>query len=171
MDAADLQIRRLAPTEAALYREIRLEALRHDPDAFSSTFESEDSKPLTWFADRLTGSEILGAFRKGELCGTAALLIAPGPKEDHKGFLWGMYVRPNARGLGVGQRLGEAIINVARSRIERILLTVVRGNEPAQRLYAGLGFQEYGIEKSALKKNGRYYDEILMAKALRRPSD
>jgi RimJ/RimL family protein N-acetyltransferase len=35
-----------------------------------------------------------------------------------------------------------------------------------RRLYASLGFVEYGIERKALKHNGRYYDEILMAKEL-----
>jgi hypothetical protein len=39
-------------------------------------------------------------------------------------------------------------------------------NEAARRLYAGLGFVEYGIEKNALKDGGRYYDEVLMAKPL-----
>jgi ribosomal protein S18 acetylase RimI-like enzyme len=40
------------------------------------------------------------------------------------------------------------------------------GNEPARRLYARLGFVEYGIERNSLKHKGRYYDEILMAKDL-----
>jgi hypothetical protein len=40
------------------------------------------------------------------------------------------------------------------------------GNEPARRLYARLGFVEYGIERNSLKHGGRYYDEILMAKDL-----
>ena len=39
-------------------------------------------------------------------------------------------------------------------------------NEQARRLYASLGFVEYGTEKNALKQNGRYYDEVLMAKDL-----
>jgi RimJ/RimL family protein N-acetyltransferase len=43
---------------------------------------------------------------------------------------------------------------------------VVSDNREARRLYAGLGFVEYGVEKKALKHNGRYYDEILMAKEL-----
>ena len=43
---------------------------------------------------------------------------------------------------------------------------VVTDNEPAQRLYASLGFVEYGVEKNSLKQNGRYWDEALMAKPL-----
>ena len=50
--------------------------------------------------------------------------------------------------------------------VELIQLTVVSENEAARRLYADLGFVEYGIERNALKQGGRYYDEILMAKDL-----
>jgi RimJ/RimL family protein N-acetyltransferase len=43
---------------------------------------------------------------------------------------------------------------------------VVTGNEQARRLYASLGFVEYGMERKSLKHNGQYFDEILMAKDL-----
>ena len=43
---------------------------------------------------------------------------------------------------------------------------MVRDNEQARRLYARLGFVEYGVEKNALKHGGGYYDEVLMAKDL-----
>ena len=84
----------------------------------------------------------------------------------HKGHLVGMYVRGEARRSGVGRRLVEAIIETARGHVEVIQLTVVAGNETARRLYAGLGFEEYGHEKKALKSGDRYFDEILMAKDL-----
>jgi ribosomal protein S18 acetylase RimI-like enzyme len=68
----------------------------------------------------------------------------------------------------VGRRLVETIIAFARQRVELIQLAVVSECEQARRLYASLGFVEYGIEKNALRQDGRYYDEILMAKDLRR---
>jgi len=167
VNSADDRIRRIRPTQAALYREIRLEALQRNPEAFASTFESENAKPLTWFADRLAGAEVLGAFHDAKPFGTAGLLIQQGPKEAHKGLLWGMYVRPSARKTGVGRRLVEAIIELARPRIELIQLAVGRDNEPARRLYSSLGFVEYGIEINAHKQNGLYVDEVLMARDLR----
>lgn len=74
-----------------------------------------------------------------------------------------MYVRPSSRNCGVGQRLVETIIEFARQRVELIQLAVVSDNEQARRLYGRLGFVEYGLEKKALKQDGRYYDEVLMA--------
>jgi predicted N-acetyltransferase YhbS len=74
-----------------------------------------------------------------------------------------MYVLPNARKSGVGRQLVDAVIDVARQHVEILQLRVVSDNEPARRLYAGLGFVEYGLEKNSLKQGGTYYDEILMA--------
>ena len=95
--------------------------------------------------------------------GIAGFRIHEGEKERHKGLLWGMYVRPDARKAGVGRQLVEAVIDHARDRVEVMQLSVVSGNEPARRLYASLGFVEYGVEKKSLKQDGHYYDEILMA--------
>jgi len=72
-----------------------------------------------------------------------------------------------ARNAGVGRRLIETIIEFAGERVELIQLAVVSENEQARRLYERLGFREYGLEKNALKQDGRYYDEVLMAKDLK----
>lgn len=162
----DVQIRRLSPADAILYRELRLEALRLAPDAFSSTFTIENAEPLTWFADRLARSAVFGAFDGEKLRGIAAFLARQGQKERHKGVLVGMYVRPDARNTGIGRRLAEAVIEHARRKVEILQLSVVAGNEPARRLYTNLGFVKYGVEKNALKESGRYWDEVLMAKSL-----
>jgi len=170
VDAAQIQIRRLAPADAALYRDIRLEALRCNPEAFGSTFDAENAQPLTVFSDRIGGSSVFGAFLDSKLVGIAGLLIGKGQKEAHKGRLVGMYVRPSARRAGVGRRLVETIVESARHSVELIQLAVVSDNEPARRLYERRGFVEYGLEKKALKQGGHYYDEVLMAKNLK-PED
>jgi ribosomal protein S18 acetylase RimI-like enzyme len=89
-----------------------------------------------------------------------------GAKQAHKGLLWGMYVRPIARGTGVAKHLIKAILSHARERVKLLQLAVVSENEAAQRLYRNFGFVEYGHEVHALKQSGRYYDEVLMAVAL-----
>jgi hypothetical protein len=77
-----------------LYREVRLEALLRNPEAYSSTYEAEAGQSLTWFADRLAGSAVFGAFSGGDLLGIASFLIPLEGKEGHKGMLAGMYVPP-----------------------------------------------------------------------------
>lgn len=165
MQADDIRVRRLLPEDAARYREIRLEGLRVSPEAFGNTFELENARPIELFADRIRDSETMGAFEGAEILGVAGLRTNQGPKESHKGMLVGMYVRPQARNRGVGRRLVEAVMEVARRRgVELLQLAVVSDNEPARRLYARLGFVEYGIEKKSLKQGGRYTDEVLMVK-------
>ena len=168
MEVADFTIRRLEPeADATLYREIRLEALRTAPESFGSDVAAETARPLEWFAERLETSDVFGAFLAERLAGVAGLVRQPGVKNAHKAVLWGMFVRPDVRGMGVGRRLAEAIIERARGQAEILQLAVARSNQPARRLYTDLSFKEYGLEKDALKIGGRYFDEILMALDLR----
>jgi ribosomal protein S18 acetylase RimI-like enzyme len=51
----------------------------------------------------------------------------------------------------------------ARQHVELLQLFVVADNMPARRLYASLGFVEYGIERHATKYHGEYHDDVLMA--------
>jgi RimJ/RimL family protein N-acetyltransferase len=166
VDTLQIEIRRLAPSEGTTYRDIRLEALRGSPEAFGSTFEAESVRPLEHFSARVAQCPVFGAFRDAEIVGMAGFLGREGAKDAHKGYLWGMYVRPDARNAGVGRKLAEAVIDYARQHVEVLQLDVVSENEAARRLYARLGFVEYGIERKALKQGGRYYDEVLMAKDL-----
>jgi ribosomal protein S18 acetylase RimI-like enzyme len=165
-DSSQVQIRRLMPADARLYREIRLEALQQAPEAFGSTFEQECSQSLAQFEEALTKADVFGAFRETDLLGMAGYFTQAGAKQAHKGLLWGMYVRSIARGTGVAKHLVEAVLGHARERVELVQLAVVSENEAAQRLYRSCGFVAYGHEVHALKQGGRYYDEVLMAVAL-----
>jgi RimJ/RimL family protein N-acetyltransferase len=160
------QIRRLEPGDAALYREIRLEALQRDPEAFGSTFERENVQPLSWFEAAISRADIFGGFLDGRLMGVAGFAAQEGTKHAHKGLLWAMYVRSAARKSGLGKILVAAVLDHARGRVEMVQLAVVSENEAALRLYEAVGFVEYGYEKRALKQDGRYFDEVLMVKFL-----
>jgi ribosomal protein S18 acetylase RimI-like enzyme len=165
MSGEPVVVRRLTPADAALFREVRLEGLRRDPAAFSSTFEDESSREMSSFADRLAAA-VFAAFRDAELLGVAGFYVQPGPKHAHKGTLWGMYVRPHARGAGVGAILVAAVLDHARQHVEQIQLTVISENLAARRLYERFGFEEYGLEKRAAKYRGRYHDDVLMTRML-----
>src|SRR3974390_632921 len=155
------QIRLLTPSDAVAYRDIRLEGLQRDPDAFSSTFERESAMPLNWFEERIVNGNVFGALGDSELLGVAGYRPQEGAKVSHKAGFWGMYVRKAARGSGLGERLIEAIVDHATGRVERLHPSVTSGNEAAYRLYRKTGFSEYGREMKALKQDGRYFDEIL----------
>jgi putative acetyltransferase len=93
--------------------------------------------------DQLPGSytEAGGAFfvaRRGDaLLGTAGLF----PVKDGGLELRKMYLRPAARGLGVGRALWEACLAFARARgARRIVLDTTEQMEAAIRFYQRLGF-------------------------------
>jgi ribosomal protein S18 acetylase RimI-like enzyme len=162
-----IAIRRLLESAAEDFRTIRLEALRAAPDAFGSTYESEVARPIKAFEERLANSLVFGAYDGEGIIGMAGLARNTGAKEQHKAFLWGMYVRADERRRGAGAALVDAIINEAPDGVEQITLTVVTDNGAALALYARLGFAIYGVEPKALKVGDGYSDETLMMRFLR----
>jgi len=46
--------------------------------------------------------------------------------------------------------------------VEQVILTVTHSNEAARMLYLRAGFVSFGIEKNALKFEGRYFDKEYM---------
>ena len=68
---------------------------------------------------------------------------------------------------GLAARLAQGIIELARPLVEEVCLTVVASNAAAYRLYSAAGFEQYGLERRALKIGDAYFDEVLMALALR----
>ena len=163
-----LKVRRLDPQEFASYREIRLEGLKNHPDAFSASWETESTRPASWWAERLESNIVLGGWIDGSpLAGVVGFRMHGGTKVRHKGVLWGMYVRPDARGTGLAASLVQRVIERAPPFLEEILLAVVASNVAACRLYRSAGFEQYGREQRALKVGDEYYDEALMALSLR----
>jgi RimJ/RimL family protein N-acetyltransferase len=157
------EIRLLRPDQPGLYRRIRLESLRLHPESFGSSFEEESAQSLAWFRQRLTGNAIFGGFREKALLGCVGFMPESGLKRAHKGHLWGMYVREEARGTGLARELVEAVVTHARERVMVLQLSVTVGNLAARRLYEAAGFKVYGLEAAALHVDGRYVDEEHMA--------
>ena len=73
-------------------------------------YEDVRDRPLAAVAEeirtRYTGrdSVVLGAFEP-QLVGLAGCFRMEGRKNAHKTLIWGMYVAPEARGLGTGRAL------------------------------------------------------------------
>ncbi len=159
---AAIEVRRLVSDDAEDYRAIRLAALRGDPDAFGSVYAVEAERPLAEFAQRIDDCVVLGAYAGGRIVGVVGFKQETGPKDSHKGFVFGLYVHPDWRRHGVGMKLMKALIASAKGGVEQLTLAVVQDNSHATALYRTLGFEIYGVEPRALKTADGYSDEALM---------
>ena len=161
-----ITVRILGPEDAEAYRELRLDALHLHPEAFGAAHEDEAGLPLQAFRTRLAPpapSAVFGAFAGDALVGMTGLLVDPRAKVRHKALVWGVFVRPEARGGRIAARLLEAVVAHARADgVEQLRLTVVTSNAAARGIYDAAGFRIYGVERHALKLGpGRYVDEEL----------
>lgn len=164
---AAFTVRRLGTPDAAAYRALRLEALAAHPEAFGASWDAETGEPPAWFAERLARNAVFGGHAEGSgLAGVVALAVSEAPKLRHKGALWGMYVRPEARGAGLASVLLARVLDHARGVVEEVRLTVTASNAAAVRLYEPAGFVAYGREPRALRVGDAYHDAVLMARRL-----
>jgi ribosomal protein S18 acetylase RimI-like enzyme len=154
-------IRRLTAADAAAYRALRLEALAEHPAAFTAAYEDEAEMPLAAIAGRLSNGTVFAAGAE-RLDGMAGFYVRDGRKACHRGMLWGLYVRPEARGTGLGMALIDAVKAHARPLVEEVMLGVGVDNPSAIALYRNAGFVRCGSERRAIKIGTRYFDEILM---------
>jgi ribosomal protein S18 acetylase RimI-like enzyme len=161
-DSFSFSIRRLLAADAEAFRAVRLEGLERHPSAFGASLNEESSKPLSFFADRLEANHVLGAENSGRLSGVAGFRLHDSEKTRHRGTLWGMYVRDEARGTGVARRLVDGILAHARAHVEQIALSVWAENPAAIALYRSAGFVAFARDERSLKIDGVYYDELLM---------
>ncbi len=123
------------------WRDIRLQALRDAPDAFGSTYAEQNRRGENHWRQRVAGSGLFLAWipevSVAEPAGMAGgYQAAPGTVE-----LISMFVRPQARGRGVGEALIDAVTGWARERdATSVHLWVTDINKHARRLYERCGF-------------------------------
>lgn len=120
-------------------RDIRLEALRNAPEAFASSYERELDRPEAHWRERSARGGTFLAFIP-EVSTPAGL--AGGYRQDPDTMhLVSMYVRPQARGRGVGEALVSAVARWAGAKGAKSLqLWVTETNTPARLLYQRCGF-------------------------------
>ncbi|WP_265502893.1 GNAT family N-acetyltransferase [Paracoccus beibuensis] len=159
----NMLVRRLSGEDAVQFRTVRLEGLERHPEAFGASYEDEAELPLTLISQKLSAGLVFGGFRGDQaLEGVIGVMKGQSEKVRHIATIWGMFVRPPARGTGLSSKLLQAAIDEASCDCRSIRLSVVATNEPARRLYQRAGFTEWAVDTAALFVNGSFHDEILM---------
>lgn len=155
-------IGRLVTADAAAFRDIRLAGLLDTPEAFGSSFAAEKDRSLDEFAGTIERNYLAGAWVGQRLVGVTGFYQLMGEKVAHRGNIWGVYVEPAHRGVGIARLLLRNVLAHAREHVSQVHLSVVDGNQAAYALYTSEGFKSYGLEPRSLRIGDRYYDEHLM---------
>lgn len=162
-------VREVTADDVEAFRDIRLEALRDAPEAFGSTFAREVAfAEADWQRRIARGGNFLGYLPEASVTEPAGLI--GGYQEDPQLVeLVSMYVRPRARGRGVGEALIATVIDWAATRnAASVHLWVTETNKPARLLYERCGFTLTG-ERQPLPSNPAL-GEVAMSRPLRSTS-
>lgn len=156
-------VRLLDPSDAEAYVALRRDALQGDPMAFAASPHDDRASDLAFVRDALSDTTFavtIGAFQP-ELVGAVRLSRERSEKLRHKTVVWGMYVRPASRRLGVGRELMLRAIRHAREwpDVLQVHLAVSETSSEAIRLYSSLGFASWGSEPRALRVGERFFVE------------
>jgi ribosomal protein S18 acetylase RimI-like enzyme len=167
-----IEIIQLTPDDWQVYRALRLEALRTEPQAFGSDYASNLQRSESSWRERLEESEagekgwIRFARRGDQLVGMLGGYVS----EDDPAVVdvISMYVQPAHRGQGISKQLMSALLHTLsqHSQFERARLTVNIKQTAALKLYTSFGFEIIRTE-NALMGDGQYHDEHIMEKRLR----
>jgi ribosomal protein S18 acetylase RimI-like enzyme len=171
MRGLSVQITKLKSTDWQVFKRLWLEALKNDPTAFYNIYEEKVLDPDWQWQEKF--SEIYPnyffAMEKGQPVGFTGYYINPRTKTRHVAEVVRVYVSPNYRHRGLGNKLLNAVISEIKrqSQITKINIHVVSSQIPAIQLYSSLGFKQVGRLHNEINTAGTYYDEILMEMMLK----
>jgi ribosomal protein S18 acetylase RimI-like enzyme len=112
------------------------------------------------FAAVRKGSTILFAAHdhEGRLRGTVQLALAVKPNALHRAEVQKLLVARAVQHQGIGTTLMKEIETVARTLSRSLVVLDTRVGDPAEKLYAKLGYQTAGIVPSYAKNNHGEFD-------------
>jgi ribosomal protein S18 acetylase RimI-like enzyme len=140
-------VREITADDWQLMRDVRLTALAEAPYAFASTYAREVAFTEERWRGRINERSVT-FFADEEAAGSAPAGLAGVYVEDGAAELVSMWVRPSARGLGVGEVLVEATASWAKVQdFGSLFLWVTESNAPARRLYERCGFTLTGEDQ------------------------
>jgi ribosomal protein S18 acetylase RimI-like enzyme len=148
-----------SPEEDPVLDPIRLAALLSDRESAIFAVEAGPADPR-----RVNGVQD-GPTHSPELLGTLGITRMTHPRFAHRARVWGVFVEPSHRGLGIGRALLGASLEVARSwpGLAYLDLSVSERSPEALGLYEAFGFRVWGREPEATDVQGSRYDELYMA--------
>ena len=145
-----------------------LEAAAWSPESGFPSTMAADLRDATFFGTGNPPEAHLVAELNGSIVGYIRIKPpTPLPENAHVVQVQGLAVHPDARRQGVASGLLGAAEAALRERgTRKLTLRVLSTNQPAIRLYERLGFMREGALREEFCINGRFVDDVMMAKNL-----
>lgn len=160
-----MQARVLTAEDAAIWRALRLEALKTYPSAFLVLYEEALAQPLSEVAARLAQGNTLGVFDGATCVGIASLIPQSRPQTRHRAEIGAFYVTPVAHGTGAGDALLAGVLAHADGLgCWQTELYVAETNEHAIGLYARHGFEQVGRLPNSVILDGAAVHDVIMVR-------
>jgi len=138
MQTEHIIIRRLAPDEWKLLRDLSIQGIKTDPDAFGDTLETTLNRNETTWRQWLTEPYIFVA----EVEGIPASRITLRNDPTWEWMINGVWTAPQYRRQGLSNKLFQEILMIAREKhIETITIKVNPSQVAACNFYKKLGFK------------------------------
>jgi putative acetyltransferase len=168
----EFTIRPVCPEDAA-----DLNAMRRMPGVFenilglpSERVQKSEDFLRSMGPDQHEFAAVVQRGGKVEVVGSAGLNVAANPRMRHSAT-FGIMVHRDFQNQGVGTAMTRAVLDLADNwlMLLRVELGVYADNERAIHLYRKFGFEEEGKRRMAVVRNGKYVDELIMAR-IHRPT-
>lgn len=150
----------MQPADAPGLFQLRREALVQEPFAFLSSPEDDLASSPDAVRDQLSSwsdsSAVIGALNGTEVIGMVGVTRDRPIKAAHRACIWGVFVKVQYRGQGIGSKLLEATLDHAREMdgVEIVYLSVSEKTADARRLYESVGFSVWGFEPDCIRYRG-----------------
>ena len=135
-------VRAATAEEWRVLREIRLDALRDAPTAFGSTYATQEASAEADWRRRISRGTTFFAFALDHDAARPDGMVGGFQGKPGTVELVSLWVRPHARGLGVGDALVTAVIDWAGTvNASSVHLWLTETNQHARKLYERCGFR------------------------------
>jgi ribosomal protein S18 acetylase RimI-like enzyme len=173
----NIKIERLTGTNWELFKQMRLEAFRLEPVAFSTPIEEAEKYPDDYWSDMVKDSNniILVAKVDDKPVGLMRAALKDEDVAEDTAFIGSAYVNKEYRGQGIAKLLMSKLIELIceHKEMKAIRLWVNEKQEAAIKLYKSFGFDKVGEEATResklmnnLERKSSYEVELIMEKRL-----
>ena len=151
---SEITVRALTEDEWQTYRDIRLRALREDPDAFAASAKTEEGYDEDRWRGRLSRSTRFVAEQDGSVVGVVSVGRQP-VEGERVGELFGLWVTPQLRGKGAAWKLVESAVGQAnRKEYDFLLYWVGTDNGRGVAFASSFGFRPTDARRPMLASDG-----------------